>query len=204
MAGISIAQEKDLRYSLLILPSALLISCVGISALIEYAKTQKQRGWMETLIIIVLLSSYAMLFPKTKGYLNNGAQTFTGFKEAGQWIKKESSPRTLILASSPRLVRYYSGINFQEFGGNIFQLPADQNVFQKGIKEFQGPVLVETDCWEVTCQPRWLYPISGNGRQYMKNLGFQLLEIIEIEMYGADKIKKNMRVIGIFKRQYAP
>ncbi|MBF0571767.1 MAG: hypothetical protein HQL12_07815 [Candidatus Omnitrophica bacterium] len=201
LTGISIAQGKDLRYSLLVLPSALLISCVGISALIEYAKTQKQRGWMEILVIIVLLGIYALLLTHTQRILNRNTATSIGFQEAGQWIKKESSSQTLILASSPRLIRYYSGINFKEFGGNILLLPMDQMIFQNTIEKFRGPVLLEIDYWEKIRQPRWLYPITDNTRQYMKNLGFQQVEVVEKEIYVTGEPKQMVPVAWIFKKQ---
>lgn len=201
LVGISLAPEKDLRYSVLLLPSALLISCVGLSTLLERcAKTKKQRSLIRVLAIIALLGTYGILFPRAQKFLDKSAMTFTGFKEAGQRIKEETSASTLIMASSPRIIRYYSNINFKEFGGQIVALPADRLIFEEAVNSAKGPLIVTIDHWEKTSQPEWLYPISQNTRQYMENLGFRLIYIGEKEIYGSTGEKEIAPVIWVFKK----
>ncbi len=204
LGGISLTPEKDLRYGILLLPSALLISCVGLSTLIEWcARTEKQRSLIGALAIIAMLGTYSILFPRVQRFLDKGALTFTGFKEAGQRVKEEASANTLIMASSPRIIRYYSHINFKEFGGQIVSLSMDRLVFEETVKNEKGPLIVTVDHWERTSQPKWLYPVSPNTRQYMEGLGFRLIYVEEQEIYGATGKKELTPVVWVFKRSEA-
>jgi 4-amino-4-deoxy-L-arabinose transferase-like glycosyltransferase len=201
LLGISFAREKDYRYSLLILPSMLLISCIGLSALVDrYSKNQKQKTVLEICVITILLATYGALWPHTQKFLNGQALTFTGFQEAGVWIKKESLPNTMILAFSTREIRYYSNIEFAQFGGQIRLLPVNQMTFENTIKHAQGPIIVEVDRWEKPVRPKWLYPISKDTQQYMANLGFKLAQTINREIYLPNGTKQMMPVIWIFEK----
>ena len=204
LTGISCTPEKDLRYSLTLLPSLILISSIGLSTFIDHcSKTQRQKVFIEILMILILLGSYGVLYPRTQKFLDRSSVTFIGFKEAGQWIKQETKPDTVIMASSPRLIRYYSNIDFQEFGGQIIPLPINRLVFEEISKHALGSLIVEVDSWEKTCQPSWLYPVSDKTQQYMKGLGFQLVQVIKKNIYGLEGMKEMRPVIWIFKKYYA-
>ncbi len=201
IVGISLTSEKYLRYSLLILPAVLLICSVGLSALIDrYTKTPKQKIAVEWLVITILFSSYVMTLPRTQQLLNKSTAAYTGFKEAGLFIKKEAGRDTIIMAASPRTIRYYSGINFWEFGGGIISVPMDRRLFEETIENTPGPLIVEIDLWERFTQPPWLYPTSDGTRQYMISLGFQLVKVIAREVLGENGAHGVIPVIWIFKK----
>jgi 4-amino-4-deoxy-L-arabinose transferase-like glycosyltransferase len=201
LLGISLAQEKDLRYSLLVLPSILLISCIGISTLIDtFFKDQKLKTILEILMVVILLTTYGSLLPRTERFLNHTALTYTGFQEAGRWIKRESQSNTMVLASSVRTIRYYSNLDLAQFGGQIRLLPSERSDFEAMIKNARGPVIVEIDRWEIPVQPSWLYPISPVTEQYMANQGFKLVQTIDHKIYLPDGNKQMMPVIWIFEK----
>jgi len=201
LSGISSVPEKDLRYSLLVIPVIILISCLGLSALIETRfKSQKQQSVIKIITVIIIMVFYFALLPRTQKFLHKKSETFTGFQEAGEWIKKEGLPNAMVLASSARAIRYYSNIEFAKYGGQIRLLPALQSTFEDIVKHTQGPIFVEIDFWEKNIQPKWLYPISNTTQLYMASLGFKPALTIRQKIYSGNGPEQMMPVVWIFKR----
>ena len=90
-------------------------------------------------------------------------------------MRVTADPETIVIAGSRRSIRYYSGINFYEFGGSLFVLPETRKSFEEFVEKIPVPVLIEIDNWEVT-QPDWIY--SGNIVEYFKQFGFCMEKIV--------------------------
>ncbi len=177
LAGISCAYEKDLRYSLLIVPSIFLIAGIGLEELFQkYLKTQQKIFIAKIVCILFILFINIGLYPDNRSELDKQTIYYSGFKEAGRWIKNEASSQTLVIAGSKRAIRYYSGINFREFGGRILGFPKTKEEFEKIISNKTGSFILEIDCWEFT-QPEWAYPSSEEKVEYFKGLGFRVEKV---------------------------
>lgn len=198
--ALSLSNEKTFRYSLLIIPSSLLIAGIGIESIFKkFLKTQEKILSGKTICILCILLSYWHMYPKMEKVLNINFLQFTGFKETGSWIKEQVTPRTKIMVTSRRIVRYYSGINFKEFKGKLLPLPPNKKEFEEFIRNTKSPFLLEIDRWERT-QPKWIYPISERKINYLSRLGFNLSKVIKRPLPFADGSQKKMPVIMLFKR----
>jgi 4-amino-4-deoxy-L-arabinose transferase-like glycosyltransferase len=202
MAAISFIGEKDLRYALLILPVAILLSGVGLSFTLEKSFKHRHKG-AEILALIIILLTFWILFPKTERLMRMRNGWHVGFKEAGTWIKDNVDSNTLILASSDRAIRYYSDINFQRFGGSILDLPQNYEDFKRTIQNTPGPVIVEVDYWEMRSLRPWIYSVSPEtiDKVYvMKGLGFDLVKVVEGPGISAREKRNIIPLIWIFAK----
>lgn len=196
---ITLISEKDLRYSLMTLPGALLLAGVGLQDLLKRVFKTPKRIFAGELICLLGVGIFlVVLLPRTQKFLNYDARQFTGFKEAGQWVKAAANPEATIIAGSPRLVRYYSGIELIDFGGNIFPLPDKKDEFETNVLSAPGLVLLEIDDWERVRQPDWVYPFSREKMAYIKSLGFELEKTV-IRASLAD-VGQSKEVIWLFRR----
>ena len=151
----------------------------------------------EMWLVMFLLFSIT-IYPKTKRYLDRDARQFVGFREAGLWIKSHLPKDGLLLASSPRIIRYYSGINFVEFGGRIKPLPATTTELKELIQKIRGPVYLEVDYWERT-QPVWVNPFPQAALNQLALLNFEVVKIIEREIMVEDR-QQTEPVVFILRR----
>jgi len=196
LVGISVAQEKGLRYSLLILPSSLLITSMGLEdALKRILKIPSRVFIVKLICVLCVFLFYWQMYPRTQRFLDKGGAQFTGFKEAGDWIKKEATVDMQVLAGSPRIIRYYTGINFQEFGGTVIALPGRKKDFEGFIKSTEVPVILEIDYWERT-QPNWIFPLSEMRIKYLNDYGFKLQKIVSRPVNNEAK-----DVVWVFSRK---
>lgn len=185
--SLSISKEKDLRYSLLILPGSLLIAGIGFEeTLKKFLKIPKQILIAKIICILCILLFYWQTYPRTQRFLDGGAKQFTGFKETGNWIEKQVGVHTRIIAGSPRIIRYYSGINFQEYGGSITMLPETKKEFEELVRSTEAPLIMEIDYWE-RAQPKWIYPLSESRIKYLDGLGFKLQKTVSRTVENEDK-----------------
>ncbi len=180
--AVSLAREKALRYSLLFLPPAVLITSAGVYGLADILfKKSSLNAVFKRGAIVILLATFAFLYPKTSAYLIRQNAGFRGLSSAGEWIKNNAGPDTLVAASSPRIVRYYSGLN-----GDIKRLPPDKASFKQWLSGATGTVIVEVDAWEPAGRPEWLYPVTDQVIAMMRQMGFRLAERIEVDTADSD------------------
>jgi len=185
--GLSLMREKDLRYAVLILPSMILITAIGLeNALQRLFKREKIIFTAQAICLVILLSFSIAIYPKTKRYLDRDAWQFIGFREAGLWIKSHLSEDGLLLAGSPRAIRYYSGINFAEFGGRIKPLPATITELKELIQKTRGPVYLAVDYWEHS-QPTWVTPFPQAVLNQLTPLNFDVVKVIERKILVGDQ-----------------
>lgn len=194
-AAISVSKEKPLRYSLLILPSSLLIAGIGFEeGLKKIARTSNQVFIAKMICIVCMLLFFWHTYPRTDKLMKKSNQAFTGFREAGTWIKNQANAQTIVMAGSRRSIRYYSGINFQEFEGNLLPLPPNRYDFEHFIANTKYPLLLEIDVWE-RAQPGWIFPPSPQHIEYLNGQGLQLEKTVSRNVGGRER-----DVIWIFSR----
>lgn len=178
--GICLCQEKDLRYALLILPSSILISGRGMQLFL--IKICPPRSVViricQVIFIILFLFVCALDFSRINKNLSARTWYFSGLEEAGQWIKEQAAADTVVIASSIRQIRYYSGIKYADDGGNLYFPPSDREDFIKWMNQTSGKVILAVDGWERT-QPQWLFPYSDSNQAFLKSLGFSLCKVIQ-------------------------
>jgi cephalosporin hydroxylase len=88
-----------------------------------------------------------MRFAHITNFVEKYNKNSFGLAAAGEWIKKNADDRTLIVATATREIRYYSGINFQEFGGHIVTYPRDKAAMRKLIADHKGKIILEVSVW---------------------------------------------------------
>ena len=100
--------------------------------------------------------------------------------------EKARTGSTQILAGSPRTVRYYTGINFKEFGGRILPLPETQRQFEEFVRNTNAPIIIEVDYWERT-QPEWIFPMDTKRIKYLSSFNFYLEKTINRRVKSENK-----------------
>jgi len=149
---------------------------------------------------VIVVLTFFQYYSRFQIILNTGAIQFTGYKEAGRWIKTETAQDSIVLAGSPRALRYYSGINFTNFGGRLGGLPKNQKSFEKIIQNTNSPVILEIDYWE-RIQPKWVFPITKEKLMYLESMGFRLIKTVKRPIILRDGTQKNAIVIWIFIKE---
>jgi len=197
---ISFTPEKDLRYSLVVIPVLILISGTGLwDILSRYFKSKEDLFKAQCLVLLAAAAIFVLLYPRTGKLLKYEEKQFTGFSEAGAFLKKEIDlyPGAIVLAGSPRIVRYYSGINFKESGGNLMAIPSAKDDFLKLIRRYDDNMILIIDNWEKT-QPAFVYPLTAANLEFLSGLGFRLTKTIRKEIAGNSDAVKDVSVIWIF------
>ena len=168
--AMSYSPEYDLRYNLLLFPPMLLIAGIGFESMLTAFKK-----WQVFLkLIFIILVAISLL--NTKGLIDHFARIAVGYKIAGEVVKEIVQPDALVIASSERQIRYYSDINYEEFGGQMVVFRQEKKDFEEILKNNQNVVLV-VDRWE-ELQPLWSKPFTLDTLNYLQSLKFQLISVV--------------------------
>jgi len=100
-------------------------------------------------------------------------EQYVGYQEAGQVVKKLYRPGMLVLAGSERQMRYCTGINYREFGGDMSAIWRNKGQFEQLIQNEKKDILLVIDAWE-RLQPQWASPDLPGAVPYLESLGFKL------------------------------
>ena len=182
--SVSFAGEKDFRYAFLFLPSAtILMGIVFEHMIVTFSKTvQSQRLWKvgfcASFIVIGSISAQAFS-------VNSIDFGYVGFREAGEYISSIMTPSSIVFAESDRVIRYYSGVQYKEYGGRLAVLPRSLEGLKNSRTLNGGPVVLVVDRWEYT-QPGWAYPLTRGKLRKIETAGFQLVKTINKSLPYAD------------------
>ncbi|MBI5149433.1 MAG: glycosyltransferase family 39 protein [Candidatus Omnitrophica bacterium] len=201
LIGISLTAEKESRYALPILPCCLLIAGIGVETFLEKIfksslRIEKARLFSILLFLFFYWQSFPRLVMLVEGGLNSG---FGGYKEAAEWIKAVPSEDAWIISSSRREIRYYSGINFKEFGGRLREFPKNQDEFEGFLGKVKEPIFVELGRWDWALPP-WIFPFTEEKQKYLEGLGFKLRKEVKKELLTINQKKEILPVLWIFER----
>ena len=166
-------------------------------------------------IILVLFISWNY-YQTGDSLIYNKTFSYTGYQEAGQWIKDNIPKSDPIFAGEYRAIRLfaereYGGPIHEELGGTIINLrspfryteeytPVGQKNFEDDINNLstKNNIYLEIDIWEYA-QPSWYWPLSQKSLEYFDSLGFNLVKVVEREVITKEGPKK-VPVIFIFKK----
>ncbi len=185
----SFAQEKQLRYGLIFLPGCLLLAGIGAHRLIAVLLPS---SWMPIAQSFVLVMAVCLGLWHVKPLIqsqDNKILTYTGFREAGEWLL-HNAKNAQIWVGSQRAMRYYTGINFNPLPPSLDTLVDT------------GKVFMVVDLWEYT-QPGWVYPLTQEKLDYLSGQGFDLVKVIYKPMFlsqGSDS-RQVIPVIWIFEKK---
>lgn len=197
---ISAMVNKDNRFMLMFLPSVVLLTGAGIESIISrFAGARADALFKPAAVVIVFAGLLFFQYPSFKPYLSANAASYSGFRETGKYVDEfiADFPDTLVLAGSPRGIRYFSGVNFTEFGGVLKPLPQSEQDMREIIRLAHGSLLLIVDDWEWT-QPKWLYPLTNEKIAALKAMGFRLVYVVNKPAGRADYSTPNTDVIWVF------
>jgi hypothetical protein len=175
--SVSLAGEKNTRYAFLFLPSATLLIAVFCEYLIAaFFKTEFIRRSFK---IGVCLCFFIMALGNVQAFeLGPKDHSYTGFREAGEYIRSLRGTHLNIFADSQRALRYYSGIEYKKYGGYLSSLPRSEPDLKTIVAQSSGTVAFVIDSWEYT-QPDWAYPLTPEKQERIEGLGFRLARVVE-------------------------
>ncbi len=206
---INVDNTQD-RYMLPLLSMAIIFALFAIEEIGSFISlfTHKQARVFFVIIVVTLLCwSY---YSEGDKLVYNKSLTYTGYQEAGQWIKDNVPEGTPLFAGEPRTIRAFverdfAGPDEWTEGGSIWYLRAERylenkTAFEQDLARLnkESEVYVVIDIWEYT-QPKWYYPIRKESIDYFQSLGFTLVNVIQRDLPTKDGLQKNP-VILIFKK----
>lgn len=166
-------------------------------------------------LIVILMISWNY-YHTGDSLIYNKTFSYTGYQEAGQWLKDNVPINDPIFVGEYRSIRLFAEREFggpppENYGGTIINLRSPyrytenfDNVSQKNFEEDilnaskNSDVYLEIDIWEYY-QPGWYYPLSQKSIDYFTSLGFNMVKVVEREVLTKDGPKK-APVIFIFKK----
>ncbi len=201
--AMSMMPSKDFRFMLPIIPSMILVAGLGAEAVLsKIEKSNSSFGLAKKLFLMAFLSYFIFVyFPTIEQNATRKAYGYVGFSEAGGLVRDLIShqPQAAVVASSPRMVRYFTGINLHEFQGRLFSIPDTEDGFKKMISENPTGIILVVDQWELA-QPKWIFPLTTLNARFLKEQGFSLLRIVEKEVLNAQDVLERKPVIWIFQK----
>jgi len=200
--GLSFVPVKVLRYALILIPGLLLVAGIGLENLLTSIFKDYGKRWLS--MVISLLAIYVICcvyYPKIAMMLKKSLATSTGLKEAGEVLKKKKRPESNIIVENRRPTRYYTGINFKEFGGQLVVLPLQKAGFEELIKTVHGHTLLQVELWHQTPEG---YPFSHSDEEekYFARFGFKLIKKVYRPVYARyGTAVETIPVVKIFERE---
>ena len=181
----------------------LIICGLGLESLLNRLVKNSKKLWIGQVIALCLFYLLCWhYYPKMEVLLKSSFATSTGLAEAGQWIKQRKNSNTTIISQNMRPIRYFSGINYQRFGGQLVLLPQYKNDFEDLVKKTNGHIILQVDLWSES-NPSDFSPFSKakQEEQYFNSLGFSLVKEIKREIYSRNNTKKTGSVVKLYEKR---
>ena len=201
---------KAYRFSLMFLPSMIIISVIGIdNMLTQFVRWVKRKRYIRvrktTIELLVILLSVILvgIYQKRVFSLLDGNSTVcVGYLEAARYIKDRCGTDTVIISEMPRVLRYFSDIDFVKFGGKIISLPRKKKQFATLVRQIKGDILLEVSVWD-EMQPSELPSFFDYNaeKQYFSTWGFNLVKTIKKNIHINTYEKRLTPVIRIYWRK---
>ncbi|MDZ4241706.1 MAG: glycosyltransferase family 39 protein, partial [Candidatus Omnitrophota bacterium] len=187
LAFFSLVPQLTTRYAIVILPCVCLLAAWGVEDALR--RVFRHPSALRAAISAVLAGIVVMMLgltPERTARLADENKYFRNFNEAGHRIKDQARPGTLILCSSERQIRYFSGIEYLQWGGQIQRLPlayADlRNIFQGHAEG----ILVQLDNWS-SSDASLVDPFDSSQISFFESQGFRVVATFGKMRYHADK-----------------
>ena len=204
LSAISLVPEKDFRYALPVIPCLVLMAGMGMEAAGSLlTRTLLKQHYQIMLRITGLMIVFAVMGnaqQRLAPQMNRADLEYTGYAEAAQLIRSFSQKDLLIVASSPRAIKYYCGEGCGRQGGNIVYLPRQQDEFEAVVDHLRTrAVLLQIDGWTMN-RARWIYPLNRQQLGYLEKRGFRPVKVIYKPFVKAGQREQRMPVIVLFYR----
>jgi len=196
-------KEHDFRYGLFIAPALILILGIAIENLLKFIFKQKNHLLIAKISVMIMLGFwYLEKIYQVDTIIKSKVNITPNYSEAAMWVKKHATDKTTIISQEPRLMRYYTRINFKRFGGNILSLPDNRNDIGKILKEIKGDVLLDVNKRRDHIKTNF-HPFGEPQKEeiFLKNHNFFLKKIIYQKKFCKEVLNdcEPKPVIKIFK-----
>jgi 4-amino-4-deoxy-L-arabinose transferase-like glycosyltransferase len=182
------------RYMLPALPGMLVLAAMGAEDVLATI-----RGWglkVNQWVFVVAVCLLAIPgYTKGDELHVNRQIGYTGFAEAGEVLKDADAD--LVYAMSMRTMRYFSNIEFEEFGGKLRPFPENREEFRRAVRDRSA--VIELDIFEYSA-PAYVYPLTQEKVRFFGAQGFRLKKKIERPVPGRNGMH-NTGVIYVFEKE---
>ncbi|NQT46634.1 MAG: glycosyltransferase family 39 protein [Candidatus Omnitrophica bacterium] len=173
---IAAAKERDPRYILPIIPFVGLISAIGLEGVLVRAPKLHKIKVLPILLIVLFIFDNFRVYPVKMTWLKPVERIGTDFRDAGDWIKTHIDENSTIIASDYRTIRLYSGINLEEFGGQIIRMEdfTELRDFENYVNQTRqkNDIFLQVDVYN-PMQPKWIFPAEPRKIQRLYKMGFE-------------------------------
>ncbi|QQG38506.1 MAG: glycosyltransferase family 39 protein [Candidatus Woesearchaeota archaeon] len=176
---------------------ALIIAYVIIgktfNEIVEYLKIlTKVKISMWIFVVLVVIISIPIYSASVNGFFGPQRNfSFSGYQEAGQWLKENVPKESLIYSTAPRQIRTFSERDYKrdlynvDYGGTVIYL-FHFKTFEEFAEEIKDKkdIYLHIDVFE-SGQPDWASPPNQEKIEALKTLGF--IPIKEIQNQVGDQ-----------------
>jgi 4-amino-4-deoxy-L-arabinose transferase-like glycosyltransferase len=178
------------RYAIYFLVPMILVASYGFYLACGFLLKKSRLSY----ILIALFFVCLLLYSESLVLDNQKGESYgVGLKEAALWLKQNADGNSIILASSRREMRLFSGFEYVEDKGIIYQIPLTKADFESIINDNANDgkkIFMVADVYDFT-QNSWIFPMSSDLEHSLNEKGF----------FRADTILlKNMPRVYIFVR----
>ncbi len=166
-----------------------------IRIFIEKISKKSLSRWLFVIAAILLASP---LYVTGNNLVGSRSYTYTGFQDAGVWLRENAESNAAIMTYSTRALRVFSLKEFDENNGVLKSQARTREEFEKQLENENLPVYLVVDAWEYI-QPEWVYPLTQEKVDYITSLGFQPAKIINKKVATENGLQE-FPVIIIFKK----
>lgn len=199
---ISSMSNKDMRFIGPLIPSVILIIGMTVEKFLSWLEENRNVHIFKPLFVIIAFSLVLGInFPKITNYTKYKANTYIGYETAGDYVKAKvaQAPDTIVWAGSPRMIRYYSDVNFTEFGGRVAKIPESQAEFLEASGKIPSDILLIVDAWE-WAQPKWIHPLKEEHLKFLSGQGFRLEQVVYRDIYVSKRKMSKEPVVWCFRK----
>ncbi|MDY6789135.1 MAG: glycosyltransferase family 39 protein [Candidatus Nanohaloarchaea archaeon] len=177
--------NKSPRYILPAIPTLILVAMVGVPAIFGKVRWE---------VLVAGLAITAMIYPAGAQIIESKAHSYTGYGEAGRFLKKNMGENDIVIAGAKRQIRFFSGRNYKGDGGiegNLVNPSTNWNrsYFLKKVQSYDRPVWVVVDSWEYT-QPDFMHPLNQKKLSWFQNAGFRPVKIVRRKVPTKNGLQK--------------
>lgn len=191
--------EKDTRYILPAVPCMILIAGIGMEAVVRlFSRIGFPKGAGQVLILGMVGFFMFVNYGEIVRVGHRSTHSYTGFPEAGAWLKRHVPLGAVVFAGSERAIRYHSGLDYRGSGGPLESTPETWEEFAGRVHSAGGPVFLEVDTWEFT-QPDWIFPFEETKAEKLSALGFELVKIVVRPAFSEEKLGI-YQILWIYRR----
>lgn len=191
---------RTYRFGLMFVPAMYLFTGLGMDHLLDRLfKKNFHKIAAQFMLLSACLFICVLFHQKSKTIMKRNSTVCIGYDEAAQWTKNHLTKTTTVISELPRVLRYYSDIDFKRFGGQIVKLPKSKNQFEKLIDQSEGPIILEVTLWN-ELQPDELPSFINfeKERQYLEQLQFDLVKTVYKNIYINETTRKTVPVIRLY------